>query len=294
VLPQNAEWALDCALSGVHPSAQKSTPASDDTRLILTDLTRRGAVRGSLGDVMFFPWSGRGHIVLAGMGRLGTFKEPQLRILASSVVQTVGRLIKGANISIVLIGAGFGNLKVEESVTGLLSGAAAALKADPTLDISTLRIVEARIDRAYEILKCVQDQLPAIEGEYGVALGVEAEVVERDGEFAPTGRLAPTWVHTSSQEHVIAGLVKALRDHPLRSTVAIPVNLFAPVPTTDAFPYPYEDMGLLSWISQPYYLLSAEDTLDKIEVSELDRIAETITGLVKIYMALGSERLTRR
>jgi hypothetical protein len=120
------------------------------------------------------------------------------------------------------------------------------------------------------------------------------EVVERAGEFAPTGRLAPTWIHTSSQEHVIAGLVRALRDHPLRSTVAIPCNLFAPVPTTDAFPYPYADMGLLSWISQPYYLLSAEDTLDKIEVSELSRIAETITGLVKTYMALESEKFRSR
>lgn len=117
------------------------------------------------------------------------------------------------------------------------------------------------------------------------------EFVERDGELAPTGRLAPTWIHASSQEYVIAGLMKALRDHPLRSSAAIPVNLFAPVPTTDAFPYPFKDMGLLSWISQPYYLLGAEDTLDKIEVSELGRTAETITDLVKTYMALESEKL---
>jgi hypothetical protein len=53
-------------------------------------------------------------------------------------------------------------------------------------------------------------------------------------------------------------------------------------------------MGLLSWISQPYYLLSAEDTLDKIEVRELSRIAETITGLVKTYMALESEKFRSR
>ena len=43
VLPQNAELALDIALSGT----------SKPSRLVLTDLTRRGAIRGALGDVMF-------------------------------------------------------------------------------------------------------------------------------------------------------------------------------------------------------------------------------------------------
>src|SRR5688572_29773464 len=45
VLPQNAELALDIALSGT----------KDPARLVLTDLTRRGAIRGALGDVLFFP-----------------------------------------------------------------------------------------------------------------------------------------------------------------------------------------------------------------------------------------------
>ena len=47
VLPQNAEWALDCALSRT----------KEPSRLLLTDLTRRGAIRGALGDLNFFPWT---------------------------------------------------------------------------------------------------------------------------------------------------------------------------------------------------------------------------------------------
>lgn len=181
VLPQNAEWALDCALSGISTGARGPTGTKDDSRLLLTDLTKRGAIRGSLGDILFFPWNGHGQIVLAGMGRLGTFKEPQLRILARSLAQTVGRVLKGANICTVLIGAGFGNLKIGESVAGFLSGFAEALAADPTLDIATLRIVESKIDRVYQILKCAQSAVPLIKREHGIPVHVEPEVVERDG-----------------------------------------------------------------------------------------------------------------
>ena len=59
VLPQNAELALDVVLSGT----------KERSRLVLTDLTRRGAIRGALGDVMFFPRTDGKQIVLAGMGR---------------------------------------------------------------------------------------------------------------------------------------------------------------------------------------------------------------------------------
>ncbi len=69
VLPQNAELALDRALSGTE----------EPSRLVLTDLTRRGVIRGALGDVIFFPRADGRQIVLAGMGRPGTFGEAQFR-----------------------------------------------------------------------------------------------------------------------------------------------------------------------------------------------------------------------
>jgi len=118
------------------------------------------------------------------------------------------------------------------------------------------------------------------------------QVREDNREFAPSGELATTWVMTSPNRYVIAGLMKVLREQRLKRTVAVPYNFIAPVPTTDAFPYPFADVGFLSFISQPYYLLNAEDTLDKIEVGELGPIAACITDLVKTYMALGSDRLS--
>ena len=117
------------------------------------------------------------------------------------------------------------------------------------------------------------------------------QVSEENREFSPSGELATTWVMTSPNRYVIAGLMKLLRRQRLKRTVAVPYNFIAPVPTTDAFPYPFVDVGFLSFISQPYYLLNAEDTLDKIEVDELGPIAACITDLVKTYMALGSDKM---
>jgi hypothetical protein len=164
VPPQNAERALDVALSDM--AGVTTREVVDESRLLLTDLTRRGNIRGSLGEVLFFPWKGRGHIVLAGMGRLGTFKDTQLRTLARSLAQTVGRVIPKATISTVLIGSGVGNLKISEAVPGLLAGFAAALAADPKLEIGALRIVERRVDRVYEIVKCALQELPKIEKDH--------------------------------------------------------------------------------------------------------------------------------
>lgn len=168
VLPQNAEWALDCALS----------KSREDSALVLTDLTRRGAVRGSLGDVMFFPWDGRGQVVLAGMGRLGTFKEAQLKTLARCVAQTVGCLLTRPTICTVLIGSGYGNLKVHEAVSGLLHGMGEALAADPRLEIGTLRIVELRMDKAYEILETVTRMVERVEKAHEIKIEVAQEVIE--------------------------------------------------------------------------------------------------------------------
>jgi len=182
VPPQNAELALDVALSDMAGGAPSGNVV-DESRLLLTDLTRRGNIRGSLGEILFFPWKGRGHIVLAGMGRLGTFKESQLRTLTSSLAQIVGRVIPKATISTVLIGAGLGNLKVSEAVPALLSGFAAALAADPALEIGTLRIIEMRIDRVYEIVKCAQKAVPEIKLEHRVGVNVVADAVETGGEI---------------------------------------------------------------------------------------------------------------
>ncbi len=113
------------------------------------------------------------------------------------------------------------------------------------------------------------------------------EVTEWDREYAETGRLAFTVMFTSSQTEVIAGAMKALDRTRPKLTASIPADFFAPAPISDAAGYVLEaGLPVISWIGCPYYLLDAHDTLDKIDRSELKPIAETVTELVKTFMAM--------
>jgi hypothetical protein len=77
VEPQRAELALDRAVSGVGEGEQP------DGRFVITQHSRRGMLRGALGDVSFFPWGRGSHpertVAVAGMGRPGTFDRVRLR-----------------------------------------------------------------------------------------------------------------------------------------------------------------------------------------------------------------------
>jgi hypothetical protein len=155
VLPQKAEAALDCAISKGGEGTGKNG--------IIREWTKRGMLRGALGEIAFFPWDPDpaqpdkaariGRLVgVAGMGRPGTFHRPQLKILARSIARSVGLLPQRKNIATVLIGAGTGNLRVKDAAQGLVEGIAEALKEDPSLDFERLWIVERYLDRAIEIL----------------------------------------------------------------------------------------------------------------------------------------------
>jgi hypothetical protein len=98
VLPQNAEWQLDKAIS----SREGQKPG----RLLISELTKRGALRGDLGEVVFFPWTRNRIVAVAGMGGLGTFGEEQLRAMARSVATTIGLLPERTTFTSVLRGGG--------------------------------------------------------------------------------------------------------------------------------------------------------------------------------------------
>lgn len=219
VLPQNAEWALDCALSGV-TTESSATRTFEESRMVLTDLTRRGDIRGALGEVTFFPWAGRGHIVLAGMGRLGSFNEAHLKTLSASVAQRVWRLLPNSVVSTVLVGSGYGNLSVTESVSGLITGVAGALAADPSLGTGRVRIVEYRLDRAYEIHSDLTTIARRVAADTGIGIRVEDQVIES----SDTGGVIPVPFGFSL---ILALLAQACHDgdgSPLSSSLTSLVN----------------------------------------------------------------------
>jgi pimeloyl-ACP methyl ester carboxylesterase len=153
VRPQRAELALDKAVSG------------DSDRLVITEHSRRGTLRGALGDVDYFPWGDprhRGRVVaVAGLGRPGSFNLAALRRLIRELVLSVSLLPNAETVCSVLIGSGEGTLSIHDAVQGLADGIAEALSTTTiTTGIRKLRVVELERSRAHEILaelKCVAE-----------------------------------------------------------------------------------------------------------------------------------------
>ena len=112
------------------------------------------------------------------------------------------------------------------------------------------------------------------------------EVEEGDSGYVETGKLAFTVMFTTPQPDVIATVIKALEAKPAKAAASIPADFFAPAPASDAGGYVLEaGLPVISWIGCPYYLLDQHDTLDKIEKSELKPVCETVTEIVKTWMA---------
>lgn len=113
------------------------------------------------------------------------------------------------------------------------------------------------------------------------------EVREQDGEYVETGKLALTVMFTSPEPKVIAAIMKAFSKKPPKITVSMPADFFGKAPTSDASGYVLESgVPVISWIGCPYYLLDSGDTLDKIDQTQLQPIAETVAELVKVFMVM--------
>jgi hypothetical protein len=153
VLPQNAELALDRAISG------ESAGESD---LVLTQLTRRGVLRGALGDVNFYPilaGPAKGRVVaVAGMAHPGAFGAPELRRVTRTLAAAIGALPHVERVCTVLIGGGAGNLPVRVAaasyVLGFLDGLDAAVRRSR---IRELVIVESQLDKAYDVQGALEE-----------------------------------------------------------------------------------------------------------------------------------------
>ncbi len=121
VAPQNAELALDRAISGWKPG-------DSPDKLLVTSLHRRGVIGAQLGQQFIVPdpfHPGR-LAVLSGMGAPGTFRGPELTVLARELVWSLGRMQR-RHIGCVLIGSGAGNLAIPLAVRAWLRGVRRAL-----------------------------------------------------------------------------------------------------------------------------------------------------------------------
>ncbi len=113
------------------------------------------------------------------------------------------------------------------------------------------------------------------------------EVVEdpTTHDFKTTSNLSIGAVFISRNENLVAPVIKVCREYNIERTILIPDNFFATPPIGEAGHFTTQaDLNVIHWIRSPYYLLTAEDTLDKINIEKLHSTAQCISDLIVSLM----------
>ena len=169
--PHAGELGLDKAISGVGPG---EAYAPDD--LVITSHTRRGILRGAVGDINFFPWwDARKTVAIAGMGHPGTFGVQSLRRTTRSLAESVATLRGVKVVNTLLIGSGFGNLDAVTAVAAMLQGLRDAMDTGlPKSQVRRIRLVEWELRKAQRMAQALSklgEQVPDLRVIEGVQTG---------------------------------------------------------------------------------------------------------------------------
>jgi hypothetical protein len=160
VIPVNAERALDQAISG-------KLAGGSDEGLIITEFTERQIITGEVAHPFFLPDPRRpGRLIaIAGMGYPRKFSVPELSFLVRQLCWSLGYLGR-KHLATVLIGAGHGNLDVEDAVDAWLRGLSIAIEETSRTGrhLEALTFFELHQDRLNEIHRALHKYAKELRG----------------------------------------------------------------------------------------------------------------------------------
>jgi hypothetical protein len=117
------------------------------------------------------------------------------------------------------------------------------------------------------------------------------EFAERDGILSATGHPEARWWFTSRVSRLEDAVRHAIEAEGLTRSLVLPPDVFGPHPTTDGGPFHLEGVPLVNFLTAPFYLFDAMDTLDKIHRPSLMpvtraavRIVESTAGVSAVAM----------
>src|SRR5262249_59789166 len=90
------------------------------------------------------------------------------------------------------------------------------------------------------------------------------EFAELEGALSPTGPPEARWWFTSRLPRLEDVVRHAIEAEDLMRSLVLPPDVFGPHPTTDGGPFHLEGVPLVNFLTAPFYLFDAMDTLDKI------------------------------
>jgi hypothetical protein len=109
-------------------------------------------------------------------------------------------------------------------------------------------------------------------------------------DFILKDELAIGVIFVSRKESLISTTIKMCQDHPIENLLLIPDNFFGTMPIGEAGHLVAQSgVNVIHWIRSPYYLLTAEDTMDKIDIEKLGPTTKAITDLIGKLMLIPKE-----
>lgn len=119
------------------------------------------------------------------------------------------------------------------------------------------------------------------------------EIVERDGELAPSGQPEPRWWFTSRIPQLENAVWGAIEAEDVRRSLVIPPDVFGPLPTTDGGAFHLRGVPLVNFLCAPFYLFDAMDTIDKIDVDGLEPVTRAAIRIVHSTRGVGAAAMRR-
>jgi hypothetical protein len=120
------------------------------------------------------------------------------------------------------------------------------------------------------------------------------EFTDESGVLAPTGRPESRWWFTSLIPRLQDTVRSAIAAEDLRRSMVVPPTMFGPKPTTDGADFHLAGVPLVNYLTAPFYLFDAMDTLDKVHRPSLAavtraaiRILESTSGISAAEMRAG-------
>ncbi len=107
------------------------------------------------------------------------------------------------------------------------------------------------------------------------------ECHEVDGQVVPTGEPETRWFFTTQREELLRSVHNALKSEDLERSLIIPPDVFGDRPTTDGGAFHIEGVPLVNYLTAPFYLFDAMDTLDKIHKPSLSPITRAAIRIIE-------------
>ena len=117
------------------------------------------------------------------------------------------------------------------------------------------------------------------------------EFSDETGPLAPTGNPESRWWFTSLIPRLQDAVRSAIEAEDLRRSMVVPPTMFGPKPTTDGADFYPAGVPLVNYLTAPFYLFDAMDTLDKVHRGSLVPVTRAAIGIVESTMGVSASAM---